>query len=134
MLELEEKLENGELTLEMYVEEDPRKGVPYAAKLKLGADGKVVREFLPSQRFFIKRNWIGVQVSAPVQNGDLLETRQEVSWRKDYRQYWAVWQGKLYYLGYNETPGIWGQIILPALQGKIPLEELVEKYGREKGG
>jgi hypothetical protein len=68
--------------------DDPRKGVPYVAKLFITEDGKLEREFFKLDRIKGKKS-ITVSGKFKAKEGDIIEIRWGGSWKNEYR-YWYI--------------------------------------------
>jgi len=78
-----------EVEFSFEVTTDPRKqGGPYVAKLVLGADGKVEREFYPLDRTW-GRKQVTVSGTFRAREGEVIEQREGGSWNNEYR-YWYI--------------------------------------------
>jgi len=103
---------------------DPRKGVPYVARLFWGKD-KLEREFFPLERTWGKK-LVTVTGKYKVKEGEVIEVRTGGSWKNDYRDWFAIHQGKKVHvadIGDSKAKAKVAQY----LRGEISLEQLITK-------
>jgi len=72
---------------------DPRKGVPYAAKIVM-VDGKLERQFFDLDKDYGKKI-VTVSGEFIAKEGDIIEMRIGGSWKNDYRYLYYVHNGEL---------------------------------------
>jgi|YNPMSStandDraft_2_1061718.scaffolds.fasta_scaffold00223_2 hypothetical protein len=84
---------NREYEFQFEATNDPRKGIPYVAKLTY-KDGKINREFynLPKTH---GKNLVTVQGKFTAKENDIVEIRKGGSWKNDYRYWYLVRNGEL---------------------------------------
>ena len=101
---------------------DPRKGFPYVARL-VWKDGKVEREFYSLKRQYGKKQ-VTVWGTFEADEGDVIEMRTGASWKNDYRAWYLVHKGGLYFLTWtSEARG--KKVVIDYLSGEISMEELM---------
>ncbi|MGF3536897.1 MAG: hypothetical protein ACQXXE_08720 [Candidatus Bathyarchaeia archaeon] len=118
-------MENNVFEFTFSAENDPRKRIPYVAKLKL-TDGKITREFYPMSRTWGHRS-VHVYGTYHAQVGDIIEIRWGGSWKNDYRDWYVVnenGQLKMCCSIYDSEKKF---VVLQYLGGKITLNELLSK-------
>ena len=76
-----------EFEFEFSASGDPRKGVPFVARLSW-RDGKLARDFVDLPRAFGRKS-VAVQGRYRARAGELIEQRTGGSWKNDYRD-WSV--------------------------------------------
>jgi hypothetical protein len=101
---------------------DPRKGYPYVAKL-VWRDGKLEREFYNLKRSYGKKT-VTVWGHFTAEDGDVIEMREDASWKNDYRYWYLVWNGKLYLLT-RTTDSQRKRHVIDYLSGDITMEEML---------
>lgn len=85
-----EMLENNkEFEYHFNCENDPRKGIPYVAKLSIDNEGKLQREFKEMDKEWGKKN-VTVSGYFKACAGQIIEQRQGGSWNNDYRYWYLV--------------------------------------------
>jgi hypothetical protein len=102
---------------------DPRKGYPYVAKL-VWKDGKLEREFYKLKREYGKKS-VTVWGHFSAEDGDVIEMREDASWKNDYRYWYLVYGGELHLLtevGNSRRK----RYVIDYLSGEITLEEMLE--------
>ena len=109
---------------------DPRKGVPYVAKL-VWKDGKLEREFYNLNKTYGKK---AVQVwgTFKAKEGDIIEIREGGSWKNDYRDWYLVRKGKLVYItSASDAKGkMW---VIEYLKGNLTAQQLLgDKEDKEE--
>ena len=72
---------------------DPRKGTPYAARLSIGEDGKLKREFFDFHKEYGKRV-VTVSGTFTAKEDEIIEERQGGSWNNDYRYWFLIKNGE----------------------------------------
>lgn len=76
-------------TFEFEHTSDPRKGIPYVARLKWSeSDKDIDREFFELEREY-GRKQVTVSGTYEAKVGDIIEHREGGSWKNDYR-YWSI--------------------------------------------
>jgi hypothetical protein len=105
---------------------DPRKGHPYVAKL-VWKDGKVEREFYNLKREYGKKR-VTVWGHFTAEDGDVIEMREDASWKNDYRYWYLVYKGKLYYLADVDSSQRKRHVI-DYLSGELTMEEMLSALG-----
>lgn len=111
-----------EFMFEFNYTNDPRKGIPYAAKLYI-EDGKISRKFYDLDKEWSKKQ-VTVYGSFAAKTGDIVEQRIGGSWGNDYRYWYLIdEQGKLRKVAdiSNSQEKI---KVKKYLQNKITMEEL----------
>ena len=105
---------------------DPRKGVPYVARLVI-RDGKLEREFYNLKREYGKKS-ITVWGHFSAEDGDVVEMREDASWKNDYRYWYIVYGGKLYLLT-RTSDSQRKRYVIDYLSGEITMEEMLDALG-----
>ncbi len=101
---------------------DPRKGYPYVAKL-VWKDGKLEREFYKLKKSYGKKS-ITVWGHFTAEDGDVIEMREDASWKNDYRYWYLVHKGKLYLLT-RTTDSQRKRYVIDYLSGELTMEEML---------
>ena len=111
---------------EFYFEatEDPRKGIPFVAKLILDENGKLTRKFYDLTKTYGKKS-VTVFGTFRAKEGDVIEMRESASWKNDYRYWYLVYNGKLVRLTSVSNSERKKEVIC-YLRGEISKEELLE--------
>ncbi len=105
---------------------DPRKGIPYVAKLVV-RDGKLEREFYKLKREYGKKS-ITVWGHFTAEDGDVIEMREDASWKNDYRYWYLVLKGKLYLLT-RTSDSQRKRYVIDYLSGELTMEEMLSELG-----
>jgi hypothetical protein len=105
---------------------DPRKGYPYVAKL-VWRDGKLEREFYNLKREYGKKR-VTVWGHFTAEDGDVIEMREDASWKNDYRYWYLVYKGKLYYLA-DASNSQRKRYVIDYLSGDLTMEEMLSALG-----
>ncbi len=101
---------------------DPRKGVPYAARLVM-KDGKLEREFFDLDKDYGKKI-VTVSGDFEAKEGEIIEQRVGGSWKNDYRYLYLVKNGELVRVGDSTySPDI--VKVKKYLKGEITANQLV---------
>lgn len=90
-----------EYTFEFEAISDPRKGVPYVAKMVL-EKGNLSREFFDLKKQYGKKE-VTVYGKYQASEGDIIEIREGGSWKNDYRYFFIVKEGKLEKFGSSSS-------------------------------
>lgn len=102
---------------------DPRKGFPYVARL-VWKDGKIEREFYNLMRQHGKKQ-VTVWGTFEASDGDVIEMWTWASWKDDYRSWYLVYKGKLYWLTSTDDSRR-KSIVVDYLSGELTMEELID--------
>jgi hypothetical protein len=102
---------------------DPRKGYPYVAKL-VWKDGKLEREFYNLKREYGKKR-VTVWGYFTAEDGDVIEMREDASWKNDYRNWYLVYKGKLYYLT-DVSNSQRKRYVIDYMSGELTMEEMLD--------
>jgi hypothetical protein len=105
---------------------DPRKGIPYVARLVF-KEGKLEREFYNLKREYGKKS-ITVWGEFSAEDGDVVEMREDASWKNDYRYWYLVYGGKLYLLT-RTTNSQRKRYVIDYLSGELTMEEMLDALG-----
>jgi hypothetical protein len=105
---------------------DPRKGIPYVARLVV-RDGKLEREFYNLKREYGKKS-ITVWGEFSAEDGDVVEMREGASWKNDYRYWYLVYKGKLYFLADVDSSKR-KRYVIDYLSGELTMEEMLSALG-----
>lgn len=87
--ELEERKPKAEFTFDFEATNDPRKGVPYVAKLFIDDDGKLQRQFFNMSKNYGKKE-VTISGKYTAKVGDIIEIRTGGSWKNDYRAWYYI--------------------------------------------
>jgi len=102
---------------------DPRKhGAPYVAKL-VWKDRKIEREFFNLKRQYGKKE-VTVWGTFEAEDGDIIEMREGASWKNDYRNWYLVWNGDLYFLT-DVDDSQRKRIVIDYISGELAIDEMV---------
>jgi hypothetical protein len=82
------RYESNEFKFEFSATNDPRKGMPYVARL-YWEDGKLQREFFDLHKEWGKKE-VTVSGTYTAKAGDIIEIRSGGSWKNDYRAWYLV--------------------------------------------
>lgn len=115
----------GTFSFKVSFSNDPRKGVPYAARLVWNPqEGKVEREFYPLEKTWGKKE-VTVFGEFTAKPGEIVEIREGGSWKNDYRCWYAVTpEGKLKPVADIQSSKEKAKV-LRYLKGEIGFEELL---------
>jgi len=109
---------------------DPRKGVPYAARIT-GWDpqkNQFIRDFYPLNRHWGKKQ-VTVSGTISASAGEIIEIREGGSWRNDYRYFYIVThEGKLKHIGSALDSQI-ASLVRKYICGELTYEELLKEVG-----
>ena len=120
-----ENITNMEFEFSFEATSDPRKGVPYVAKL-VYRNGKLEREFYNLNRTWGK-NMVTVSGKYKAKSGDIIERRSGASWKNDYRYWFLVTpDGKQVKVADIDDSEAKVQVI-EYLKGNLKAEDLVEE-------
>lgn len=86
--EIEARKPKDEFTFTFEATNDPRKGVPFVARLTY-KDGKIQREFFNLSKVYGKKQ-VTVSGTYTAKAGDIIEKRTGGSWKNDYRAWYLV--------------------------------------------
>jgi len=103
---------------------DPRKGIPYVARLFWEKD-KLEREFFPLEKTWGKKS-VTVVGKYKVKEGEVIEVRTGGSWKNDYRDWFVIYQGeKIHVADISDSKA--KAKVAQYLRGEISLEQLITK-------
>ncbi len=111
-------------------ENDPRKGIPYVARLTLDEEGKLKRDFYNMNREYGKKSVL-VYGKFTAKEGDIVEQRIGGSWKNDYRYWYLVTDGKLEYVADIDDAEAKAKVIR-YLSGEMEKEELIKEEEKNK--
>lgn len=112
-----------EFVFEFSATEDPRKGVPYVARLVM-KDGKIEREFYPLEKEYGKK-LVTVHGEFTARAGDIIEMREEASWKNDWVAVYLVSkEGELLFLGHRKKSPAVMERVKKYLKGELGYDEL----------
>ncbi len=117
--------EEFEFEFEFSATNDPRKGMPYVARLYL-EDGKLQREFFDLHKEWGKKE-VTVSGTYKAKTGDIIEIRTGGSWKNDYRSWYLVTEGGEQIKVADIDNSKEKARVTEYLQGKITAEELINK-------
>ena len=116
------RYESREFEFEFSATNDPRKGMPYVARLYW--DGKLQREFFDLHKEWGKKE-VTVSGTYKAKTGDIIEIRTGGSWKNDYRSWYLVTEeGELVIVADIDSSKDKVKVT-EYLQGKISAEELI---------
>lgn len=102
---------------------DPRKGVPYVARLTWDVtENKIQRTFVDLQRTYGKKE-VTVAGTYSARDGEIIEIRTGGSWKNDYRAWFIVRGGEMVEAA-NISNAARKMKVEQYLRGEIPGEEL----------
>lgn len=85
--------QSGEYEFEFRHSNDPRKSIPYAARLILDENDKIERDFFELNREYGK-NSVAVYGTYTAKDLDIIEERHGGSWKKDRRYWYLIYDGE----------------------------------------
>ena len=115
--------ESEEFEFEFSATNDPRKGVPYVARL-YWEDGKLQRDFYELNRQWGKKV-VTVSGTYTAKAGDIIEQRSGGSWKNDYRAWYLVTAAGEQVMVADIDSSKDKAKVTEYLQGKIKVEELI---------
>ena len=133
---IEEKIEKNknEYEFEFNATNDPRKGVPFVARL-VWENRKLDRKFYDLEKTYGK-NEVTVFGKYKAKDGDIIEIRKGGSWNNDYRYWYIVQGGKLIFVAHIDNTKDKADVIR-YLKGEITADELLnsgEEEDKDKQG
>ena len=117
------RYESKEFEFEFSATNDPRKGMPYVARL-YWEDGKLQREFFDLHKEWGKKE-VTVSGTYKAKTGDIIEIRTGGSWKNDYRAWYLVTEGGEQITVADIDNSKEKAKVIEYLQGKIKAEELL---------
>lgn len=87
--ELEERKPKTEFTFNFEATNDPRKGIPYVARLFVDDNGKLQRQFFNMSKNYGKKE-VTISGKYTAKTGDIIEIRTGGSWKNDYRAWYYI--------------------------------------------
>jgi len=87
--ELEERKPKTEFTFDFEATNDPRKGIPYVARLFIDDSGKLQRRFFNMSKNYGKKE-VTISGKYTAKTGDIIEIRTGGSWKNDYRAWYYI--------------------------------------------
>lgn len=117
------RYESKEFEFEFLATNDPRKGMPYVARL-YWEDGKLQREFFDLHKEWGKKE-VTVSGTYKAKTGDIIEIRTGGSWKNDYRAWYLVTEGGEQVMVADIDNSKDKAKVTEYLQGKIKAEELI---------
>ena len=87
--ELEERKPKTEFAFNFEATNDPRKGVPYVARLFIDDSGKLQRQFFNMSKNYGKKE-VTISGKYTAKTGDIIEIRTGGSWKNDYRSWYYI--------------------------------------------
>jgi len=87
--ELEERKPKTEFTFDFEATNDPRKGIPYVARLFIDDSGKLQRQFFNMSKNYGKKE-VTISGKYTAKTGDIIEIRTGGSWKNDYRAWYYI--------------------------------------------
>jgi hypothetical protein len=119
------RYESKEFEFEFSATNDPRKGMPYVARL-YWEDGKLQREFFDLHKEWGKKE-VTVSGTYKAKTGDIIEIRTGGSWKNDYRAWYLVTEeGEQITVADIDSSKDKARVT-EYLQGKIKAEELINE-------
>ncbi|MDI6720460.1 MAG: hypothetical protein QMD46_12690 [Methanomicrobiales archaeon] len=114
-----------EHTFEFEATSDPRKGVPYVARLRWdGKENKIAREFINLARTYGRKE-VTVSGNYTARDGEIIEIRTGGSWKNDYRFWYLVHAGKMIRVAHIDDTAA-KSLVQKYLRGEVPAEKLLE--------
>jgi hypothetical protein len=108
-------------TIRFELDADPRKGMPYVARITLDADQRLARDF-----YNLPRDWgrhrVIVAGTVTIPEGAIVEVRTGGSWRNDYRGFYLARADGLWFLGPHDDAAT-KHAIRQYLLGQAPAPE-----------
>ena len=117
--------ESEEFEFEFSATNDPRKGMPYVARL-YWEDGKLQREFFDLHKEWGKKE-VTVSGTYKAKTGDIIEIRTGGSWKNDYRAWYLVTEDGEQITVADIDNSREKARVTEYLQGKISASELLNK-------
>ncbi len=117
--------ESKEFEFEFSATNDPRKGIPYVARL-YWQDGKLQRDFYELNRQWGKKV-VTVSGTYKARVGDIIEQRSGGSWKNDYRAWFLVTENGEQVLVADIDSSRDKTKVTEYLQGKISAAELLNE-------
>ena len=117
--------ESEEFEFEFSATNDPRKGMPYVARL-YWEDGKLQREFFDLHKEWGKKE-VTVSGTYKAKTGDIIEIRTGGSWKNDYRAWYLVTEDGEQITVADIDNSREKARVTEYLQGKISASELLKK-------
>jgi len=87
--ELEERKPKTEFAFDFEATNDPRKGIPYVARLFIDDNGKLQRQFYNMSKSYGKKE-VTISGKYIAKAGDIIEIRTGGSWKNDYRAWYYI--------------------------------------------
>ena len=97
---------------------DPRKGMPYVARITLDADQRLARDFYQLARDWGRKRVI-VSGAVTIPEAAIIEVRTGGSWKNDYRGFYLARADGLWFLGAHDDAAT-KQAIRQYLAGTAP--------------
>ena len=119
------RYESNEFKFEFSATNDPRKGMPYVARL-YSEDGKLQMEFFDLHKEWGKKE-VTVSGTYTAKAGDIIEIRSGGSWKNDYRAWYLVTEGGELVIVADINDSEQKMRVTEYLQGKIKAEELINE-------
>ncbi len=119
------RYESKEFEFEFSATNDPRKGMPYVARL-YWEDGKLQREFFDLHKEWGKKE-VTVSGTYKAKTGDIIEIRTGGSWKNDYRAWYLVTEGGELVIVADIDNSKDKAKVTEYLQGKISAAELLNE-------
>jgi hypothetical protein len=119
------RYESKEFEFEFSATNDPRKGMPYVARL-YWEDGKLQREFFDLHKEWGKKE-VTVSGTYKAKAGDIIEQRSGGSWKNDYRTWYLVTEGGEQIAVADINDSEQKMRVTEYLQGKISADELLNE-------
>jgi hypothetical protein len=122
IIEEKKREPKNEYEFEFNATNDPRKGVPFVARL-VWENGKIDRKFYDLEKTYGKKE-VTVFGKYKAKDGDIIEIRKGGSWRNDYRYWYIVQNGKLIFVADIDNAKDKSDVIR-YLKGEITVDELL---------
>ena len=119
------RYESKEFEFEFSATNDPRKGMPYVARL-YWEDGKLQREFFDLHKEWGKKE-VTVSGTYRAKAGDIIEQRSGGSWKNDYRSWYLVTEEGELVIVADINDSEQKMRVTEYLQGKIKADELINE-------
>ena len=122
--ELEERKPKTEFAFDFEATNDPRKGIPYVARLFIDDSGKLQRQFFNMSKNYGRKE-VTISGKYTAKAGDIIEIRTGGSWKNDYRAWYLVTEEGEQITVADIDNSKEKARVTEYLQGKISAEDLI---------